>query len=163
MWGEIELTARNLTTNNSVAALQLFLDEVADDMVHRPILVWAMNDRMNAAESRRQLESFRGCGYGGVMVMPWGGLPYEFMSDEWLDRVGEILHASRELELEVWIWDDWIFGSGAAAGRVTAREEFRAKTLRVAAKIFFSNCYRVIFPFRRAAELWRMAHVFSCC
>lgn len=125
------MTAKTLTANAAVAALQPFLDEVADDMAHRPILVWAMNDRMNEAESRRQLESFKGCGYGGVMVMPWGSLPYEFMSDEWLDRVGEILHASRELELEVWIWDDWIFGSGTAAGRVTAREEFRAKTLRV--------------------------------
>ncbi|MFM1550115.1 MAG: glycosyl hydrolase [Lentisphaeria bacterium] len=116
---------------NSEAILDPFIDAQLDEVTYRPILVWAMNDRMNEAESRRQLESFRQCGYGGVMVMPWGDLPYEFISDEWLDRVGEILGAAKELGMDVWIWDEWLFGSGPADGRVTSNKEYRAKTLKI--------------------------------
>ena len=98
---------------------------------YRPIIVWAMNDALNRAELERQLASFKASGYGGVMVMPWGGLPYDFMCDEWVAFVRSILHVAQELSLDVWLWDEWLFGSGPAGGELTKTPEYRAKSLKV--------------------------------
>jgi hypothetical protein len=98
---------------------------------YRPIIVWAMNDRLDQQELNRQLASFKTVGYGGIMVMPWGGLPYSFMDDEWLDIVRHILEEAMSLGLDVWLWDDWLFGSGPAGGGLTRNPAYRAKTLKV--------------------------------
>jgi hypothetical protein len=99
---------------------------------YRPIIVWAINDRPAPEKSRSQLDGFAVCGYGGVMVMPWGGLPNDFMDDAWLDAVSCILEHAATLGLEIWIWDDWIFGSGSAGGTLTENPEYRAKGLQKA-------------------------------
>ncbi|HAH87566.1 MAG TPA: hypothetical protein DCL60_09380, partial [Armatimonadetes bacterium] len=62
-------------------------DPGADYKDYRPLLIWGMNGPLTPESTRRQMELFCECGYGGVMVLPWGGLPYQFMSDEWLDAV----------------------------------------------------------------------------
>lgn len=98
---------------------------------YRPIIVWAMNDKLCKKELERQLVSFKDIGYGGAMVMPWGGLPYDFMCDEWLDAVRHIMQCASKLNIDVWIWDDWIFGSGTAGGKLTKNTAYRAKTLKV--------------------------------
>tara|TARA_B100000809_G_scaffold143047_1_gene140572 strand:+ start:624 stop:3242 length:2619 start_codon:yes stop_codon:yes gene_type:complete len=99
---------------------------------YRPIIVWAINDRTDPEKSRSQLDGFAACGYGGVMIMPWGGLPNEFMDDAWLDAVSCILEHAATLGLEIWIWDDWIFGSGSAGGTLTENPAYRAKGLQKA-------------------------------
>jgi hypothetical protein len=98
---------------------------------YRPIIVWAMNDRLNKQELDHQLASFKATGYGGVMVMPWGGLPYLFMSTEWLEAVRYILERATDLDLDIWLWDDWLYGSGPADGEVTRNPAYRAKTLKI--------------------------------
>lgn len=99
---------------------------------HRPLAAWAMNDKMENAELERQLRSFQQLGYGGVMVIPWGGLPNDFMDDAWLDSVEHILNTAGSLGMEVWLWDDWLFPSGFGAGKVTEEPDFRSKKLRYA-------------------------------
>lgn len=134
--------------SESGTLLRPFMSPAGDDTTYRPIIVWAMNDRLEAAELSRQIVAFKRCGYGGIMVMPWGGLPYEFMSDEWLDHVAHILACAREQELEVWLWDDWIFGSGCAGGVLTAQPEYRASclTITVDAVIEPGETLEVIVP-----------------
>ncbi|MHB0946695.1 MAG: glycosyl hydrolase [Sedimentisphaerales bacterium] len=97
---------------------------------YRPIIVWAMNDMLHKDELKRQLISFKNSGYGGVMVMPWGCLPYDFMSDQWLDAVRYILQCAKQVDIDIWIWDDWLFGSGPAGGKLTQNPAYRAKTLK---------------------------------
>lgn len=100
---------------------------------YRPIIVWAMNDKLLRNELTGQLDAFKKCGYGGVMVMPWGGLPYRFMDDAWLDAVGHILEYAEKIDIEIWIWDDWCFSSGTAGGELTRlHPEYRAQKLKIA-------------------------------
>ncbi|MDP6360084.1 MAG: hypothetical protein QF473_33525 [Planctomycetota bacterium] len=74
---------------------------------YRPIIVWAINDRLDDEESRSQLDGFAASGYGGVMIMPWGGLPNEFMDDAWLDAVSCIVEhaATMIMALQEFPWD----------------------------------------------------------
>ncbi|MEN8255584.1 MAG: hypothetical protein ABFR33_08955 [Verrucomicrobiota bacterium] len=114
------------------ASLGRFAASAPAGFSYRPILVWAINDAMDPAATAKQLASFKASGYGGAMIMPWGQMPYAFMSDEWLDRVGEALAEARQQGLDVWIWDDWLYGSGPADGVLTNDPQYRAKTIKVA-------------------------------
>jgi hypothetical protein len=107
---------------------------------YRPIIVWAMNDKLVKQEMKIQLADFKSCGYGGVMVMPWGGLPYDFMAAEWIEAVDCILECASELDMDIWIWDDWCYGSGFAGG-VLAKEnpEFRASSLKIILDVFIET------------------------
>jgi hypothetical protein len=39
----------------------------------------------------RQIREFRAAGYGGFMIIPFPGLPYDFLAEPWLDAVGVAL------------------------------------------------------------------------
>ena len=106
-------------------------DALSQPGKYRPVAAWAMNDRLEKRKLTGQLKSFRYLGYGGVMVIPWGGLPNQFMDDQWLDAVEHILGDAEKLGLDVWIWDDWCFPSGFGGGEVTKTPEFRAKKLKL--------------------------------
>ncbi|NQU39006.1 MAG: hypothetical protein HQ523_03550 [Lentisphaerae bacterium] len=106
-------------------------DEADPTFSYRPIIVWAMNDVLDTSELERQLNAFKASGYGGVMVMPWGGLPYDFMCDEWLEFVRFILVTAQAVGLDIWLWDDWLFSSGPAGGKATENPAHRAKELQV--------------------------------
>ena len=136
---------------------------VEDVTTYRPIIVWAMNDRLEREELQSQLEGFKACGYGGVMVMPWGGLPYGFMDDEWLDMVEYICESAGILGLEVWLWDEWCFPSGSAAGKVTENPAYRAKTLYKAVDIVIEDGeqYELTFPPRTVSAAYFNVDKFS--
>lgn len=139
--------------SSAATFIERFAASASTSFSYRPILVWAMNDAMDAATTAQQLASFQASGYGGVMIMPWGKLPYAFMSDEWLDRVAEILAEARRLGLDVWIWDDWLYGSGPADGVLTDDPQYRAKTIKVALDIRVESgeAIEVILPPRTVA------------
>lgn len=103
------------------------------EVSHRPIIAWALNDRLEPGPLRDQLLSFKRAGYGGIMLQVWRGCPYDVMSDEWLEMVGFILHLAKEHDMEAWIWDDWVFPSGPAGGIVTSgSDDFKSRGLQIA-------------------------------
>ncbi len=142
-----------MTGPDSERLYEAFPIPETDGTTYRPIIVWAMNDRLDGRELTSQLDGFAQCGYGGVMIMPWGGLPYAFMADEWLDSVAHILAHAKTIGLEVWIWDDWIFGSGAAGGKVTENRDYRAKDLQKAMDLIVEagECLDLHIPARTLA------------
>ncbi len=110
---------------------EFFKQASADFKKYRPIAAWALNDKLENRFFSLQLESFRDLGYGGVMIIPWGGLPNSFMDSAWMDSVASIVRKAKTLGLEVWIWDDWCFPSGFGGGCVTEEKKFRAKRLKI--------------------------------
>jgi hypothetical protein len=78
-----------------------------------------------------QMKWFKQMKFSGVLVVPWQGLIHRFMTDEFLDLIAVILEQAKELDLDVWIWDDWSFPSGFGGGHVTANKEYRAKYVKI--------------------------------
>lgn len=98
---------------------------------HKPVIAWALNGKLSKAGLSSQLAAFKECGFGGALIIPWGGLPYAFMSKPWLDMVEWILRCARKSAMEIWIWDDWIFPSGFAGGIVGKEDEDKSRRLEV--------------------------------
>jgi len=103
----------------------------AESGYHYPFVAWTFNDHITRGGLRRQLRAFADCAYGGVMILPWGGTPYDFMSPPWLDRVAWAVEEAERQGMGVWLWDDWLFPSGFAGGELGKDDAHKSKKLKV--------------------------------
>ena len=110
-----------------------------DSKKYMPVAAWALNDNLDNKKISNQIKSFHKLGYGGVMIIPWGGLPNRFMDDAWMNSVECIVKEANASDLEVWIWDDWCFPSGFGGGFVGKEKKFRAKRLKIFIDIVFEE------------------------
>ncbi len=64
------------------------------------------------------MQVFKDAGFGGVFVHPRPGLITEYLSDEWFDLFRYTVDKGKELDLNVWIYDENSFPSGFAGGHL---------------------------------------------
>jgi hypothetical protein len=100
------------------------------------MVVYMLDGDLDLERIRAQITDFKRVGYGGFLIWPFTGLTEPFMSEPWLDAAELMCETAREVDLDVWIWDEWGFPSGIGGGLVTAEERFRARTLHLAADLF---------------------------
>jgi len=92
----------------------------------RPAPFWFWNDVMEPEEINRQLQAFKDAGVGGVMLHPRYGMGGPFgrkeleyyLSNEYFEMVGHTLKQAKQLNLDVWLYDDYNWPSGYAGARV---------------------------------------------
>ena len=102
---------------------------------YRPLIALFWNAEVDRRRLAEQIDWVRAVGYGGFMVLPWHGIPYGVMTEAWLEAVEFALEQARQHDLEVWIWDDWLFPSGFGGGLVTADKAFWGRRLHLAIDI----------------------------
>lgn len=83
---------------------------------------WFLNDRLDRAESLRQLAAMDEAGVGGVVLHPRVGLPREqgWMSPALLDICHAICREAARRGLRVILYDEGMYPSGSASGGVVA-------------------------------------------
>jgi hypothetical protein len=64
-----------------------------------------------------------------ALLYPRSGCEIAYLSEEWFDTVGHFICAAQELDMQLWLYDDFNWPSGDAGGRITAHPEFRLKAL----------------------------------
>jgi len=84
---------------------------------------WFWNDRLEKAEILRQIRSFHECGLGGFVIHNRVGLPRDqgWMSASLLDCMETAIEEASRLGLLVYLYDEGMYPSGSAGGRVVAR------------------------------------------
>lgn len=99
---------------------------------HGPCAFWFLNDALDMAELRRQLEAFAAAGFGSVCPCARIGLDgrVSYLSDAWFAVVRDVVDICAELGLEVVLYDEASYPSGAANGLVVAESpEYAARAL----------------------------------
>ncbi len=86
-----------------------------------PVPWWAWTGKLEPDLMRRQLRMMREQGIREFFIFPIYGMVPEYMSDDYLDRIGWTLDWCRELGMKVWIYDELNWPSGTAAGLVARR------------------------------------------
>ncbi|MFC5648592.1 hypothetical protein ACFPYJ_05520 [Paenibacillus solisilvae] len=83
---------------------------------------WAINDALEPARLRSQLEDLKAAGLDGVIFHP-RFYPNEpvYMSEDYLAIVSEIILYSKSIGMSFWIYDEDGWPSGTAGGQVMAR------------------------------------------
>lgn len=81
---------------------------------------WVWNDEVTPEKIDRQLEAFKAENIDQVIIHPRMGLITEYLSAEYIDLHDYALERARELDMNLWLYDENSFPSGFAGGHVQA-------------------------------------------
>ena len=92
-------------------ALQEAFKQPSKDYGTIPFFVWK-NDKMTREGIDEKMKDFKNVGCGGVIVHPRPGLITEYLSQEWFDLFQYTVEKGKELDMNVWIYDENSYPSG---------------------------------------------------
>jgi len=83
---------------------------------------WFINDDIDYSEIKRQLKDFKDKGIYGVVVHPRMGLPknLSFLSEDYFSMMCYIADAAADLDMKIILYDEGMYPSGSAQGKVAA-------------------------------------------
>ena len=94
------------------------------------ITMSAITGRPTREEIFEYLKDLKDNGIDQVMAYPRSGCELEYLSDEWFDTVSAFVEIAKELDISLWLYDDFNWPSGDAHGKVTEKEENRLKAIK---------------------------------
>ena len=100
------------------------------DIEFTPIPFWFFNDTFEEEKVKNQLTDYVGRGINGIVLHPRIGVPKEmpYLSEEYFSAVRFIVKTAAELEMKVVLYDEGMYPSGSAHGKVVeANAEFASK------------------------------------
>lgn len=79
---------------------------------------WFWNGEMDKAEICRQIGEMKEKGIQGFILHPRQGMELPYLSESYFDRVRLAVAEAKRLDMEVWLYDEYPYPSGVAAGQV---------------------------------------------
>ncbi len=109
-----------------------FLEQLHDPPKRfRPIPFWSWNEKLDVAETRRQIAEMDRVGIGGYFMHARGGLQTPYLGSEWMANVAAGIDEARKRGMGAWAYDENGWPSGFGDGKVNGRgEAFQQKYLR---------------------------------
>lgn len=110
---------------------RLVSDAAADECPVIPM--GAVTGRPSRQRLHDILAQYASAGITQFLVYPRSGCELEYLSDEWFDTVEALVEEAKTLGFtSIWLYDEFNWPSGQAAGKVmAAREDFKLQTLQV--------------------------------
>lgn len=69
---------------------------------YRGVTLWMLNDKLEVNEIARQLEGLHDAGWGAVITRTFNGLLTEYLSEEWMQILDQIVNQASDLDMKVW-------------------------------------------------------------
>lgn len=85
---------------------------------YKPVPWWAWTGRLEPELLEAQLKQMHDQGLREFFIFPIYGIDVQYMSPEYLDRIGLVVNWCREHGMRVWIYDELNWPSGVASGLV---------------------------------------------
>lgn len=101
---------------------------------------WAWNGKLEKDEAVRQIKIFKEMGLGGAFMHSRVGLETEYLSKDWFNVVNACAEEGRRSGMEMWLYDEDRWPSGAAGGLVTKDPQYRLRHMKV--QIFKSSDFK---------------------
>lgn len=101
-----------------------------------PIPFWFFNDTFDEERIRKQLEDYVEKGVNGFVLHPRIGVPrdMQYLSETYFEAVRFIVKTASELKMKVVLYDEGMYPSGSAHGKVVeADPEFASKGIHLVA------------------------------
>jgi len=88
--------------------------------IYRTAPFWALNDKLEDEELKRQINQFKAQGMGGAFLHPRGGLVTEYLGDAFWHAIEVCIKEMARLDMVCWLYDEDRFPSGVAGGKVVS-------------------------------------------
>ena len=95
------------------------------------ITMSAVTGNPNATDIYEYMFSLKTNGIDEVLLYPRSGCEIEYLSDNWFDTVSNFIDTAIDLDMKIWLYDDFNWPSGDAGGRVTKIPEYRLLAIKV--------------------------------
>lgn len=82
---------------------------------------WFWNGELDDDELKRQIDEMADKGIGGFFICPRQGMNIPYLSDAWFEKVEKVCEWAEKKKLEVWLYDEFPYPSGAGGGEVVLR------------------------------------------
>lgn len=95
---------------------------------------WFLNGHLNKSEILDKIADFKNKGIDGFVIHPRMGLPkdIEYLSEKYMDFIKFIVQKAKEMDMEVILYDEGMYPSGSANGKVVeGNPEYAARGLRM--------------------------------
>ncbi len=94
-----------------------------DNKLKNPLIpMLAITGNPTVQNIRQMLEAYKEVGIDSVLLYPRSGLEIEYMSEQWRFFCGEILQVAKELDMKIWLYDEFNWPSGSCKNAV-AKED----------------------------------------
>lgn len=114
---------------------QLFLKEMLSPGAEfSPVPFWFFNDAFDEARVRSQLEDYVEKGVNGIVLHPRIGVPEDmpYLSERYFEAVRFIVKTASELGMHVVLYDEGMYPSGSAHGKVVeANPDYASKGIHL--------------------------------
>ncbi len=91
---------------------------------------WMLNDASTPDEKIAYLRACHAGGFEAVALHPRSGNLIPYASREWFDMIAAIVAEGRRLNMDIWLYDEDPYPSGAAGGLVMARRpDLKARSM----------------------------------
>lgn len=90
---------------------------------------WSWNGRLVQEHLKKQMDDFKEMGFGGFHIHSRIGLQEEYLGEKFLDSVEFCRSYGESLGMQTYLYDEDKWPSGYGGGRVTKKEEYRARYL----------------------------------
>ena len=90
---------------------------------------WSWNGRLVQEHLKKQMDDFKEMGFGGFHIHSRIGLQEEYLGEKFLDSVEFCRSYGESIGMQTYLYDEDKWPSGYGGGRVTKKEEYRARYL----------------------------------
>ena len=85
------------------------------------ITMSAVSGKPSMSFIQNYMKSLKENGIEQVMIYPRSGCELEYLSNEWFEAIGYFLKCAKELDMSIWLYDDFNWPSGDAGGVVSKK------------------------------------------
>lgn len=86
---------------------------------HALTVWWFWNGPMTESDITRDLRELRDHGVRSLMLWPYYGITFDYLSPTWFERVRYAVGEAKRLDMRIWLMDEGGYPSGFAGGKIT--------------------------------------------
>ena len=110
----------------------------------RPVPFWFWNGLITKEEILRQLNLLKYKGLGGAFIAPRQGLEIPYLSNQWFELINYTILKAKELNLDIYLYDEYPYPSGIASNEVIINTNSKDKRLEYIYQI--NNKFDITLP-----------------
>ena len=96
-----------------------------------PVPFWFWNDKLDAAELRRQVRLMRQGGVRNFIIHARWGLKTSYLSQAWWSQVKVAVDEAKAIGSRAWFYDEYNYPSGICGFKITREERYRERYVAV--------------------------------